>query len=96
MLDDLGWDTKNPARGGDVYEQGEFRHHDSLLTKALGCKTPENIVRIPWDGGFRYWIVEAKKDHKDLSKAVLEAQEYCNESNRLGGQGGDMPYFLRA
>jgi len=49
VLKDLGWDTRNPARGGDVYTQGEFRRNDSLLTRTLGKKTPENIVVIPWD-----------------------------------------------
>ena len=30
VLKKLGWDTRNPARGGQVYTQGEFRKHDPL------------------------------------------------------------------
>ena len=43
VLKDLGWDVRNPQKGGQVYYQGEFRNHDSVLTKALGekhLKTP--------------------------------------------------------
>ena len=81
-LGQLGWDTRNPARGGAVYTQGEFRRHDSLLTQALGKKTPENIIVIPWDGGPRYWIVEAKRTHTQRKKALREAQTYADKVNR--------------
>ena len=85
-LKDLSWDTKNPKRGGEVYTQGEFRKHDSLLNDALGRNTPENIVLIPWKGGHYYWIIEAKADHNELSTAVSEAKQYAvsiNENNTL-------------
>ena len=52
VLQELGWDTKNPRRGGSVYTQGEFRKHDTILDDALGLSAPENIVLIPWDGGY--------------------------------------------
>lgn len=51
VLKDLGWDIRNPARGGSVYTQREFYKHDPLLTEALGRKAPENTIVIPWDGG---------------------------------------------
>ena len=82
-MGDLGWDTRSFTRGGDVYEQGEFRRHDGLLTDALGRKAPENTLRIPWDSGFRYWIVEAKNSHKSLSEAVSEAQAYADKINTI-------------
>ena len=82
VLAGLGWDTRNPQRGGAVYTQGEFRCHDSLLTQALGKNAPENIIVIPWDGGPRYWIVEAKREHKQRKKALREAQTYADKVNR--------------
>ena len=82
VLQELGWDTRNPKRGGDVYTQGEFRNHDPVLDKALGLTAPENIVLIPWDGGHRYWIVEAKAEHKDLDKATREAKQYADNVNK--------------
>lgn len=69
--------------GGSVYTQGEFRRHDSLLTEALGRKAPENTVVIPWDGGPRYWLIEAKAHHSDLSKALREAKDYANRINKI-------------
>ena len=71
------------GRGGEVYTQREFYRHDSLLTQALGQKAPENIVVIPWDGGPRYWIVEAKRAHGERGKARREAQGYAGKVNAL-------------
>ena len=68
VLKELGWDTRNPSRGGEVYTQDEFYKHDSLLTDALGKKRPENIIRIPWKDGHRYWVVEAKAEHEICPK----------------------------
>ena len=69
--------------GGQVYTQREFYGHDCLLTKALGKKAPENIVVIPWDAGPRYWIIEAKRAHRDLDKALREAKSYADKVNYL-------------
>ena len=73
VLGQLDWNTRNPARGGDVYTQGEFRSHDPALSEALGMQSPENIIVIPWDGGLRYWIVEAKRQHHEREFALSEA-----------------------
>ena len=81
VLRDLGWDSKNPSKGGDVYTQKEFYKHDKTLTESLGQRAPENTVRIPWDGGFRYWMVEAKRSHSELTEAVKEAKEYADDVN---------------
>lgn len=83
VLKELGWDIRNPRHGGDVYTQGEFRKHDSILDRTLGLTTPENIVVIPWDGGPRYWIIEAKAEHKDLERAVGESRQYADNINRV-------------
>ena len=82
-LQDLGWDTRNPRRGGSVYTQGEFRRHDPLLTVALGNRTPENIVRISWRGGMCYWVIEAKADPNGLEVALDEARKYADSINRI-------------
>lgn len=81
VLKDLGWDTRNPNRGGDVYNQHEFYNHDDILTKTLNNVSPENIIRIPWNNGFHYWIVEAKSNHKDLKKGLEEAKSYSDKIN---------------
>ena len=83
VLSSLGWDTRNPARGGAVYTQGEFRRHDTLLDTALGKKAPENVVVVQWDGGPRYWVVEAKRTHRERAKALREAQGYADKINDL-------------
>ena len=82
VLKDLGWDTRNPARGGAVYTQREFYKHNSILTASLDRKAPENIILIPWDSGERYWIVEAKPTHMELGKALKEAQSYSDKVNQ--------------
>ena len=82
-LKKLGWDTRNPARGGGVYTQREFRKHDNLLFQALGQSAPENIVLVPWEAGHNYWVIEAKRLHKQCGKALKEAQEYCDVINVL-------------
>ena len=86
VLRKLGWDTRNPRlAGGQVYTQGEFRKHDHLLEEALGKQTPENIIVIPWEGGHRYWVVEAKTTHPGLTKALSEAKDYADNINKLEG-----------
>lgn len=82
VLKKLGWDTRNPARGGRVYTQGEFRSHDPLLARSLGQLTPENIILIPWQGGSCYWIVEAKRTHRESARALSEARGYSDLINR--------------
>ena len=83
VLASLGWDTRNPRRGGSVYTQHEFYKHDPLLTQALGPKSPENIILIPWDGGLHYWLVEAKATHRQRLDALKKAQSYAVAINRI-------------
>lgn len=81
VLKDLGWDTRNPARGGSVYTQHEFYGHDPLLADALGRKSPENIVLVPYERFIRYWIIEAKRSHRQLKQALREAKGYADKVN---------------
>lgn len=81
VLKDLGWDIKNPAKGGDVYEKSEFVGHDTFLERALGGKIPDETIVIPWEKGAYYWVVEAKPSHKQMERAVSEAQSYAAQIN---------------
>ena len=80
-LQALKWDTRNPAKGGSVYTQGEFRANDELLAQALGAQAPENVVCIPWEAGLVYWVIEAKSSHGDLEIGLNEAQDYARQIN---------------
>ncbi len=82
-MKELGWNTKNPRRGGSVYTQHEFYNHDDLLTEALGRKSPENIVLIPYDRYYRYWVIEAKRSHRQLGVALREAKSYADRINSI-------------
>jgi len=84
-LNELGWDTRNPRRGGSVYTQGEFRNDDELLTASLARRTPENIIVLDYEGQSTYWVVEAKRSHKDIDSALSEAKEYSDIINKNGG-----------
>ncbi len=89
VLKDLGWDTRNPSKGGEIYYQGEYHKHDELLTKSLGAtgvEKPENTARILWDGDFRYWLIESKALHEDLSVGVQEAKDYADKINAISGK----------
>jgi type I restriction enzyme M protein len=74
------WDIRNPSRhpNGQVYTQNEYRSHDEL-SKLLGLKTPEAIVKITESC---FWVIESKKDHEDLGKALSEAKDYAERINK--------------
>ena len=86
VLKDLDWDIRNPSNGGDVYTQSEFVDHNEELKNSLKRKKPENIIRIPWEGGYRYWMIEAKRDHNDIGKATTEAKKYAEMVNNYLGE----------
>lgn len=79
-LKTLGWDTKNPARNptGDVYTQNECFHHPELK-KCLGGLKPENVVKLSEK---YFWIIEAKRTHKQLNQALSEAEDYARLVNK--------------
>jgi len=81
-LKQLGWDTRNPSRNpsGEVYTQNECLNHDEIK-KQLGTKKPENVIKL---SETLFWIIEAKRDHKNLDQALFEAEDYAkliNESS---------------
>jgi type I restriction-modification system DNA methylase subunit len=78
-LRELGWDTRHPGRhpGGQVYTQAECLS-DSDIKTALGLERPENIVRV---SDSVLWVIEAKRDHRHLAKALKEAQDYAKKIN---------------
>ena len=74
----MGWDCRNPSRGGQVYTQHEC-HADEEIYTYLGGDVPENIVKVR-EGVL--WVIEAKRSHAKLKKALGEAREYANKINR--------------
>jgi type I restriction-modification system DNA methylase subunit len=76
----LGWDTRNPERveGGQVYTQNEALSNPEMR-KLLGLDKPENIVRVNDEV---LWIIEAKRSHAELEKAVREAEAYADKLSR--------------
>jgi type I restriction enzyme M protein len=75
----LGWDTRNPGRNqeGRVYTQNECLSHPEIQT-FLGQERPENIVKITES---KFWVIEAKKEHRQLQQALNEAKEYAIKIN---------------
>ena len=79
ILDQLsthGWNMKNPSRhaDGQVWTQNQCLAHPEIK-RALGATRPENIVKLSES---RLWVIEAKRDRKELEKAVREAAEYTD------------------
>lgn len=80
-LEDLGWDIRSPLKhpAGQVFTQNEVLH-DKILKPLLEGSKPENVIKIS-EG--LYWVIEAKSEHKDLHKAVYEAQhDYADRINK--------------
>src|SRR4051794_2917494 len=88
-LRELGWDTRNPSRspGGQVYTQNECLEH-SEIRAALNLDRPENVVKISETS---FWVLEAKRDQRDLAVALAEAEDYAR---RIQGQDGITAPFI--
>lgn len=83
-LDLLGWDVRNPARNpsGQVFTQNEVLH-DEIVGPLLKGQKPENVVKVT---DTTYWVLESKRTHAELEKAVNEAADYAdliNESRNV-------------
>jgi len=76
----LGWDTRNPERAptGQVWTQNECLSNEEIR-RLLDLDRPENIVKIT---DKLLWVIEAKRSHRELSKAVQEAEEYAIKLNK--------------
>jgi hypothetical protein len=81
----LGWDVRNPERsdGGQVWTQNECLSNP-IIKQYLGLDRPENIVKVTEKV---LWIIEAKRTHRELEQALIEAEGYAGKfrgSDRYG------------
>lgn len=80
-LEKLGWNIKNPARvpEGEVYKQNEGLYN--LEIKAmLDRDMPEAIIKL---NECDFWVIESKRDKKDIEKALDEAKnQYAKKINK--------------
>lgn len=80
-LDKLGWIVKNPARvqNGDVYKQNEALYNKDIK-EMLIRDMPEAIVKL---NEIDLWVIESKRDKKDIDKALDEAKnQYALKINK--------------
>lgn len=79
-LKTMGWDVRNPARhaNGQVYTQNECFAHPEIKN-TLGLLKPENIVKI---SETVFWVIESKREHKQLEQAITEAEDYARLINQ--------------
>ena len=74
-LAELGWNTRNPERNdeGKVWTQNECLSNPHLKS-CLGLDRPENIAKI---SERNLWVIEAKRSHDQIDKAISEARNYA-------------------
>jgi len=80
-LEKLEWNIKNPARtaDGEVYKQNEVLSHVELK-KMLKRDMPEAVIIL---SPIEFWVIEAKRDIKDIDKALDEAKnQYADKINK--------------
>ncbi len=80
-LEKLGWVVKNPIRipEGEVYKQNEALA-DEEIKNCLNRDMPEAIIKL---NECEYWIIEAKREKKDIVKALDEAKnQYAQKFNQ--------------
>jgi len=80
-LEQLEWNIRNPARSpeGEVYKQNEVLANIELK-KYLKRDMPEAVVVL---SPIEYWVIEAKRDKKDINKALDEAKnQYAEKINK--------------
>jgi len=79
-LQALGWTVFNPTRraDGELYTQNECLQNP-VIKKYLSNDKPENVVVVRNN---KFWIVEAKADRKDISKAINEGRGYAEKLNK--------------
>jgi type I restriction enzyme M protein len=74
QLRDLGWIVKNPSRSGEgqVWTQNQCLA-DEHIKATLDKVRPENIVKLSEKS---VWVIEAKRDRKQLDQALDEAVNF--------------------
>ena len=84
-LEKLGWVVKNPARvtEGEVYKQNEGLYNLDIK-EVLVRDMPEAIIKL---NECDFWVIESKRDKKDIDKALDEAKnqyaQKINESKKI-------------
>lgn len=75
----MGWDVRNPDRfpSGQVYTQNECLGHPEIQ-KYLQQEKPENVIKLSESA---FWLIEAKREHRQLEQALSEAVEYAEKIN---------------
>ncbi len=75
----MGWDVRNPDRfpSGQVYTQNECLGHPEIQ-KYLQQEKPENVIKLSESA---FWVIEAKREHRQLEQALSEAIEYAEKIN---------------
>jgi len=80
QLEELGWIVRNPARipEGEVYKQNEGLANEDIK-ECLIRDMPEAIVKL---NELEFWVIESKRDKKDIDKALGEAKnQYAKKIN---------------
>lgn len=80
-LNKLGWVVKNPARiiEGEVYKQNEALYNLDIK-ECLVQDMPEAIIKL---NEIDLWVIESKRDKKDIDKALSEAKnQYAHKLNK--------------
>lgn len=80
QLEILGWNIRNPARvsDGEVYKQNEGLSNLDIKD-CLDRDMPEAIVKL---NEFEFWVIESKRNKKDIDKALSEAKnQYSKKIN---------------
>ena len=84
-LEKLGWIVKNPARvpNGEVYKQNEALYNQDIKNTLIR-DMPEAIIKL---NEIELWVIESKRDKKDINKALDEAKNIyakkINTSNKI-------------
>lgn len=73
QLRQRGWNVRAPGRhqAGEVWTQNQCFEHPEIK-RCLGGTRPENIVRISEE---KLWVIEAKRDRSQLTRALKEAED---------------------
>lgn len=76
----LGWNVRNPDRfpNGQVYTQNECLGHPEIQ-KYLEQEKPENVIKLSESA---FWVIEAKREHRQIEQAVEEAIDYAKKVNQ--------------
>ncbi|EFD92499.1 MAG: N-6 DNA methylase [Candidatus Parvarchaeum acidophilus ARMAN-5] len=78
-LKEIGWDTRKPAQGGQLYTQNQCLEEPEIK-KYLHLDRPEYTLKI---NDSIFWMIEAKRDVSEINKALKEAREdYAKKVNQ--------------